>query len=72
MLRGRCGAEHPIPGVAAFGGQPWVRVDCRDSTSVLQLEGPLLALARGMATDDGLVAIVFPGRIAELAAYARG
>ena len=60
-LRGRCGAIGPIAATATWGGQPWVRMDCRDSTAVVQLDTPLLPLAPGMATNDGLVDVIFPG-----------
>ena len=68
-LRGRCGAAAPIPGTTQFGGQAWVRIDCRDSTAVLQLDRPVFPLAPGMATDDGLVDIIFPTAEVSVAAF---
>ena len=46
-----------------------MRIDCRDSTAVLQLDQPVFPLAPGMATDDGLVDIIFPTAEVSVAAF---
>jgi hypothetical protein len=39
----RCSNSN-IPGVDSWGGQTWVRVDCRDTTSYVALNQPTLPL----------------------------
>lgn len=47
-LRGRCSDT----GVTEWGGQVWVRVDCRDSTNYKQIATPFLPLTPAMGPGD--------------------
>ena len=59
-LRGRCSVLNQTatgtPGLDQWGGQPWVRVDCRDETNYVALDTPQVmlngAMARGAGHDD--------------------
>lgn len=55
----RCSMSN-IPGLASWGNQTWVRVDCRDTTTYLALSNPVIPLDGpngSMAQDDGRVDI---------------
>jgi len=64
-LRGRCIVMNVStsgnPAIDYWGGQTWVRVDCRDMTNYIQLNTPQLMLSGTMARDDGYVDIDYQG-----------
>ncbi len=53
-----------VPGLDTWGGQNWVRVDCRDTTFYLALNTPTLPLDKSMAQTNGVVDIDFAGTVA--------
>jgi len=60
-LQGRCSIMNTsstgIPGLDAWGGQYWVRVDCRDQTNYIAINTPMIMLDNVMAQNDGYVDI---------------
>ena len=60
-LQGRCSklvvSSTGIAGLDTWGGQHWVRVDCRDNTNYVALNTPQLMLDDTMAQNDGYVDI---------------
>jgi hypothetical protein len=58
-LYDRCSPNNS-PGTTVFGGQTWVRTDCRDTTTYIALNTPVIPLdgPNGtMAQNDGVVSI---------------
>ena len=60
-LQGRCSklvvSSTGIAGLDTWGGQNWVRTDCRDNTNYVALNTPQLMLDDTMAQNDGYVDI---------------
>lgn len=60
-LRGRCSVltlpGQTTPGLEQWGGQDWVRMDCRDLTRFVPLRRPQLPLSPEIATGGGLLDI---------------
>ena len=56
FLRGRC---NPSTGYADWGGQTWVRVDCRDSTFYTPVQTPVLPLVSPMGQSNGVVSVTY-------------
>lgn len=58
-LSGRCSSLNVsstgVPGLDTWGGQYWVRVDCRDTTYYQALNTPTLPLDNVMAQNNGIV-----------------
>ncbi|MGE3759428.1 MAG: hypothetical protein AB7H97_16815, partial [Pseudobdellovibrionaceae bacterium] len=58
-LMGRCsvlnvsGTGHPA--IDSWGGQTWVRVDCRDETNYIALTTPQILMDRTLAQNNGFV-----------------
>lgn len=63
-LAGRCSvlnvSSTGIPGLDTWGGQNWVRVDCRDETNYIALNYPQKMVDNTMAQNDGYVDIQEP------------
>jgi len=67
-LRTRC-AVLKLPGnvtsgIEQWGGQDWVRMDCRDTTRYVALKRPHLPLSSDVARGDGLVDIDYAATVA--------
>lgn len=60
-LQGRCSVMNVsstgVPGLDMWGGQYWVRTDCRDETNYIPLNTPQLMLDNTMGQNDGYVDI---------------
>ena len=60
-LQGRCSvldvSSTGVPGIDTWGGQNWIRYDCRDLTNYIALNTPQLMLDNTMAQNDGIVDI---------------
>lgn len=60
-LQSRCSVlrlpSNPVAGIESWGGQPWVRMDCRDSTRYVALNKPQLPLGPEMGRGHGVVDI---------------
>lgn len=58
-LRGRCSVMNVSatgqPGIDLWGGQTWVRVDCRDQTNYIALTTPQIFMDRVVAQNNGVV-----------------
>lgn len=52
-----------VSGIERWGGQPWVRMDCRDSTRYVALKRPQLPLSPHIARGHGLIDIDYAGTI---------
>ena len=67
-LQGRCSklvvSGTGIAGLDTWGGQNWVRTDCRDNTNYVELGTPQLMLDDTMAQDDGYVDINYAKTVA--------
>lgn len=53
-----------LPGVAFFGGQEWVRTDCRDQTHFIPLKRAQLFLSPEVGRGSGLLDIDYRGTVA--------
>ena len=66
-LQGRCSvlnvSSMGIPGLDSYGGQNWVRVDCRDMTNYIALNTPQLMLDNVIAQNDGYVDINYAATV---------
>lgn len=58
-IGGRCAGS----GTTEFGGQIWVRIDCRDSTGYIDLVNPVLPLTDVMGRSNGVVDIDYSGTV---------
>lgn len=60
-LQGRCSVMNVSasghPGIDYWGGQTWVRVDCRDQTNYIALQQPQIFIDRMMGQSNGIVDI---------------
>jgi hypothetical protein len=54
FLRGRCSKEN-IPALDQWGGQSWVRVDCRDSSHYVALTTPVMPLDSTMGNTNAVL-----------------
>jgi len=52
-----------VSGIERWGGQPWVRMDCRDSTRYVALKRPQLPLSPHIARGHELIDIDYAGTI---------
>lgn len=72
-LAGRCNrnttGNSGIAGLNRWGGQNWVRVDCRDLTNHIALDQPVRLLTPAMANSNGVRDIDFAGTEAPRAAH---
>lgn len=63
-LRARCQVMNvsatPEPDIDRWGGQDWVRVDCRDQTRYVELNTPVLMLNTTLAQGNGVDDIAYP------------
>jgi len=66
-VRTRCSVlnmpSNPISGLEQWGGQSWVRMDCRDSTRYVALARPHLPLSREIARGEGFIDIDYPATV---------
>jgi hypothetical protein len=66
-LRSRCSVlklpGNAIAGLEIRGGQPWVRMDCRDSTRYLALNRPQLMLSPEMARGRGVIDVDYSATV---------
>lgn len=67
-LRARCAVlklpSNVVSGLERWGGQDWVRMDCRDTTRYVALDRPHLPLTPEVARGGGLVDIDYAATIA--------